>query len=57
VLLDRYADQIPWRDIGARVYPLDRLNEALADAEAMRLPKALVSPQRRGSGASADGHR
>jgi 2-desacetyl-2-hydroxyethyl bacteriochlorophyllide A dehydrogenase len=48
VLLDRYADQIPWRDIGARVYPLDRLNEALADAEAMRLPKALVSPQRRG---------
>ena len=32
------------RAIGARVYPLNRLNEALADAEAMRLPKAIVDP-------------
>lgn len=47
-VLDRYAAQVPWRDIGARIYPLNRLNEALADAEAMRLPKALVAPQEMG---------
>ncbi|MGE3275348.1 MAG: zinc-binding dehydrogenase [Vicinamibacterales bacterium] len=46
-VLDRYAGQLPWREIGAHVYPLDRLNEALADAEAMRLPKALVDPRAR----------
>ncbi|MCA1585232.1 MAG: zinc-binding dehydrogenase [Acidobacteria bacterium] len=49
VLLERFADRIPWHAIGAKTYPLDSLNEALADAEAMRLPKALVAPQRRGS--------
>jgi L-iditol 2-dehydrogenase len=42
--LERYASRIPWRDIGARTYPLDRLNDALADAEGMRIPKALVDP-------------
>jgi L-iditol 2-dehydrogenase len=36
--------EIPWRDIGARTYGLAALNEALADAEAMRIPKALVDP-------------
>ena len=35
---------VPWRDIGARTYPLSALNEALADAEAMRITKALVDP-------------
>ena len=35
---------MPWRAIGARTYALAELNEALADAEAMRLPKALVKP-------------
>ena len=44
-LLARHASHVPWRDIGARTYPLNALNEALADAEAMRLPKALVDPQ------------
>jgi L-iditol 2-dehydrogenase len=44
-ILDSYARQVPWRDIGARVYPLSRVNEALADAAAMRLPKALVDPR------------
>ena len=43
-VLERHAARVPWRDIGARVYRLDQLNEALADAEAMRLPKALVQP-------------
>ena len=49
-LLAEHASRIPWRAIGARVYALDELNEALADAEAMRLPKALVAPHRRRNG-------
>jgi L-iditol 2-dehydrogenase len=43
-LLERYAARFPWREIGGRAYPLHRLNEALADAEAMRITKALVDP-------------
>jgi L-iditol 2-dehydrogenase len=46
-VLAQHASRIPWSAIGARVYALDELNEALADAEAMRLPKALVAPARR----------
>jgi L-iditol 2-dehydrogenase len=42
--LERYATQVPWREIGGRTYPLEGLNDALADAEAMRLTKALVDP-------------
>jgi threonine dehydrogenase-like Zn-dependent dehydrogenase len=42
--LERYAATVPWRDVGGRTYPLDRLNEALADAEVMRITKALVDP-------------
>ena len=42
--LDRYASTVPWRDIGGRTYPLTGLNDALADAEAMRHTKALVDP-------------
>jgi threonine dehydrogenase-like Zn-dependent dehydrogenase len=41
------AGRIPFRAIGAKVYTLDQLNDALSDAEAMRLPKALVDPRRR----------
>jgi threonine dehydrogenase-like Zn-dependent dehydrogenase len=48
-LLAEHASRIPWRAIGAKVYALDELNDALADAEAMRLPKALVAPHRRRS--------
>jgi L-iditol 2-dehydrogenase len=36
--------EIPWRAIGARTYPLASLNQALEDAEAMRITKALVDP-------------
>ncbi len=43
-LLERYAAEVPWRDIGERTYPLSALNEALADAETMRITKALVDP-------------
>ena len=35
---------IPFRRIGEQRYGLHQLNEALADAEAMRIPKALVDP-------------
>jgi L-iditol 2-dehydrogenase len=43
-VLERHHTSIPWRAIGARTYTLSELNQALADAEAMRLPKALVKP-------------
>jgi threonine dehydrogenase-like Zn-dependent dehydrogenase len=43
-VLDRHHQSIPWRTIGARTYSLADLNQALADAEAMRFPKALVQP-------------
>jgi D-arabinose 1-dehydrogenase-like Zn-dependent alcohol dehydrogenase len=43
-VLDRHHASIPWRAIGAKTYALGELNQALADAEAMRLPKALVKP-------------
>ncbi len=44
-VLERHASDVPWQAIGARIYALDQLNDALADAEGMRLPKALVAPQ------------
>ena len=43
-VLERHHAAIPWRAIGARTYALSELNQAFADAEAMRLPKALVKP-------------
>jgi threonine dehydrogenase-like Zn-dependent dehydrogenase len=43
--LERHAGSVAWREIGSRTYPLTQLNEALADAEAMRITKALVDPQ------------
>jgi threonine dehydrogenase-like Zn-dependent dehydrogenase len=43
-LLERYSSQVPWRDIGEGPYPLAALNDALADAEAMRITKAIVDP-------------
>jgi L-iditol 2-dehydrogenase len=43
-ILERHAAAIPFRRIGARRYGLAHLDEALADAEAMRIPKALVDP-------------
>jgi L-iditol 2-dehydrogenase len=43
-LLERHGAEVPWALIGARTYGLSALNEALADAEALRIPKALVDP-------------
>ena len=44
-LLEAHHASVPWRAIGARIYTLPEINQALADAEAMRLPKALVKPE------------
>ncbi len=43
-VLERHHHAVPWRRIGAKTYALAAINEALADAEAMRIPKALVQP-------------
>jgi L-iditol 2-dehydrogenase len=43
-VLEEQHSEVPWRRIGARTYPLTDINQALADAEAMRIPKALVQP-------------
>jgi 2-desacetyl-2-hydroxyethyl bacteriochlorophyllide A dehydrogenase len=43
-ILETTAGQVPFRAIGARTFRLEDVNEALAEAEAMRLPKALVAP-------------
>ena len=43
-LLERHHATVPWRSIGIHTYALADLNQALADAEAMRVVKALVAP-------------
>jgi len=43
-VLAEHASSIPWRAIGSRTYALGGLDDALADAEAMRITKALVDP-------------
>ena len=43
-VLERHCATVPWRGIAGATYPLTRLNEALADAEALRITKALVDP-------------
>jgi threonine dehydrogenase-like Zn-dependent dehydrogenase len=42
--LERYGSEVPWQRIGAATYGLEGLNDALAAAEAFKLPKALVNP-------------
>jgi threonine dehydrogenase-like Zn-dependent dehydrogenase len=42
--LERYGAEVPWAEIGAKTYGLKDINEALAVAEALRVPKALVDP-------------
>jgi len=43
-LLERYGHAVPFAAIGGRTYPLTGLDAAIADAEAMRITKALVDP-------------
>ena len=44
-LLEAHHATIPWQAIGAATYTLADINQALADAESMKLPKALVKPR------------
>jgi threonine dehydrogenase-like Zn-dependent dehydrogenase len=44
--LDAYRDDVPWHEIGAKTYGLSQINEALAVAESLAIPKALVDPWR-----------
>jgi D-arabinose 1-dehydrogenase-like Zn-dependent alcohol dehydrogenase len=48
-LLARHG-QTPWASIGEATFGLGALNEALADAEALKFSKALVAPNRREEG-------
>jgi D-arabinose 1-dehydrogenase-like Zn-dependent alcohol dehydrogenase len=43
-ILERHASEVPWRRIGQKRYRLNELDQALADAEAMRITKAIVDP-------------
>jgi threonine dehydrogenase-like Zn-dependent dehydrogenase len=47
-MLERHAEDVPWERIGAATFGLDELNEALAEAEALKFSKALVKPRARG---------
>ena len=42
--LERYHHEIPWHLIGAQTFGLSQINEALACAGALTIPKALVDP-------------
>jgi L-iditol 2-dehydrogenase len=44
--LERYHHEIPWHLIGVQTFGLAGINEALAVAESMAIPKALVDPWR-----------
>lgn len=46
--LERYHHEIPWHLIGAQTFGLNGINDALAIAESMAIPKALVDPWRMG---------
>jgi L-iditol 2-dehydrogenase len=45
-VLDEHRDDVPWHEIGAKTYGLTEINEALAVAESLVIPKALVDPWR-----------
>jgi threonine dehydrogenase-like Zn-dependent dehydrogenase len=43
-VLERYQHEVPWHLIGAQTFGLGQINEALAIAESLVIPKALVDP-------------
>lgn len=43
-VLERYQAEVPWHRVGAVTYGLTQINEALAVAASMAIPKALVDP-------------
>ena len=44
--LEQYGADVPWARIGAETFGLDQINDALAVAGALKVPKALVDPWR-----------
>jgi L-iditol 2-dehydrogenase len=44
----RFQQRVPWRELGAHVYPLEKAGEALKDIEAQRCPKAVLRMSGRG---------
>jgi threonine dehydrogenase-like Zn-dependent dehydrogenase len=44
--LDEHRDDVPWHEIGAKTFGLSQINDALAAAESLAIPKALVDPWR-----------
>ncbi len=54
-MLERHAAHVPWERIGATTFGLDELNEALAEAEALKFSKALVKLRARPQAVTAGG--
>jgi threonine dehydrogenase-like Zn-dependent dehydrogenase len=44
--LERYGREVPWERIGAQTFGLSQINDAIAVAGALAVPKALVDPWR-----------
>ena len=42
--LDRHRDDYPWKQLLAARYPLERIDQAFADAGARRVPRAAIEP-------------
>jgi L-iditol 2-dehydrogenase len=42
----RFGDQVPWRELAGRQYPLEATAQALAAVEAREVLKAIISPTR-----------
>jgi hypothetical protein len=40
----RFQQRVPWRELAAHVYPLEKAGLALRDIEAQRCPKAVLKP-------------
>jgi D-arabinose 1-dehydrogenase-like Zn-dependent alcohol dehydrogenase len=43
-LLARHSESLPLQNIVGKTYSLEEANEALADVEALRVTKALITP-------------
>lgn len=45
-VMERYAHEIPWKDMVTRVYGLEQCGEAIRDVEETKVVKAAIDPQR-----------
>jgi threonine dehydrogenase-like Zn-dependent dehydrogenase len=46
-LMERFQNRVPWRELAANVYPLDRAGEALSDIQGQKKTKAILKPSAR----------